>query len=188
MPDAKPVDADTETDAAEGPHHPAAPVVYLLRELAEVVDAVDDGQYTQASVGEIPGTIGGHVRHCLDHVQMLLDCLGTGQLCYDHRDRGTDVETSRPSARAVIDDQAARLEALPSTFVQAPVSLRVMMTAGGAPTEVDSSVGRELAFVLSHTIHHNAMVRAMVQTVGGSVPERFGYAPSTVAFSDGDAE
>ena len=43
-----------------------------------------------------------------------------------------------------------------------------------------STVGRELAYVLSHTIHHNAIIGSMVKALGGVLPERFGYAPSTV--------
>ncbi len=184
--DAQP-EGKTDTEHA-GRSHPAAPVVYLLNELAEVVDAVTDAQYVQTPVGVMPGSIGGHVRHCLDHVQSLLDSLGSGQLCYDHRDRGTDVESNRVSAIARMRDQARRLAELPPDFIDAPIDLRVMMTANGDSLDVHSSVGRELAFVLSHTIHHNALVGAMVKTLGAAVPSRFGYAPSTVASLESDGK
>ena len=49
------------------------------------------------------------------------------------------------------------------------------------PTEVETTAGRELAFVLSHTIHHNALIDVMARTLGVPVPDRFGYAPSTIA-------
>ncbi len=162
--------------------HPATPVIYLLEELVEVLSVVSDEQYVQKPVGVMPGTIGGHVRHCLDHVQTLLQSVGTGLINYDDRKRGTDVETNRASALSVIREQADALAALPPEFMQASIGLRVMLTADGAPIEVESSLGRELAFVLSHTIHHNAIIGAMVKTLGLPVPERFGYAPSTQAF------
>jgi uncharacterized damage-inducible protein DinB len=47
--------------------------------------------------------------------------------------------------------------------------------------EVETTVGRELVFVLSHTVHHNALIAVMARTLGVSVPDRFGYAPSTLA-------
>jgi hypothetical protein len=49
------------------------------------------------------------------------------------------------------------------------------------PTEVETTVGRELAFVLSHTVNHNALIAVMALTLGVPVPDRFGYAPSTIA-------
>ena len=49
------------------------------------------------------------------------------------------------------------------------------------PVDVPTSPGRELAFVLSHTVHHNALIRVMVKLLGADVPADFGYAPSTLA-------
>ena len=45
--------------------------------------------------GRTTGGIGGHVRHCLDHVSALLASTRTGLCAYDRRQRGTDVETWR---------------------------------------------------------------------------------------------
>ncbi len=50
----------------------------------------------------------------------------------------------------------------------------------GVPVQVETTVGRELAFVLSHTIHHNALIGVMAAMLGVPVPDRFGYAPSTL--------
>jgi hypothetical protein len=44
---------------------------------------------------------------------------------------------------------------------------------------VRSTLGRELAFVASHTIHHFAIVALLLRDMGIGVPARFGYAPST---------
>ena len=45
------------------------PLIALLQQLADVVDRLDDGQYVQKPVGVVPSSVGGHVRHCLDHVR-----------------------------------------------------------------------------------------------------------------------
>ena len=58
--------------------------------------------------------------------------------------------------------------------------LNVLMHADAPPLEVISSVGREMAYALSHTIHHNALIGAMVKTLKGWLPQRFGYAPATI--------
>jgi uncharacterized damage-inducible protein DinB len=42
-----------------------------------------------------------------------------------------------------------------------------------------STHARELAFVISHTIHHCALMAVLLAVQGIPVPYRFGYAPST---------
>jgi len=100
---------------------------------------------------------------------------------YDKRERGTDIETSTAAAGMLIQQLDAKLASLNAAVVSQAVQARMMHASDGEPMTVPSSVGRELAFVLSHTIHHGAMVAAMVRTLGGEVPKHFGYAPATVA-------
>src|SRR5688500_2178774 len=88
----------TRTQQPKSPDSPARPIEMLLRELGEVIEPLTDGQYVQKPVGVMPGSVGGHVRHCLDHVTALLGALETGWLDYDHRERGTPVENSREAA------------------------------------------------------------------------------------------
>jgi uncharacterized damage-inducible protein DinB len=38
---------------------------------------------------------------------------------------------------------------------------------------------RELAFVISHTVHHQALIAVLVALAGGEIPEAFGLAPTT---------
>jgi uncharacterized damage-inducible protein DinB len=162
------------------PRGPAAPLASLLAELADVLALLTDAQYVQKPVGVIPSSVGGHVRHCLDHVKALLCGVDTGRVDYDRRDRATTIETDRRAALESIRQYASALVELESEAGNLPVRVSVLMTSDGAPAEVRSSVGRELAYVLSHTIHHNALLAAMVRTLGGTPPERFGYAPSTI--------
>jgi uncharacterized damage-inducible protein DinB len=152
----------------------------LLRELVGVVERLGDDEYVRKPVGVIPGSVGGHVRHCLDHATALLAAVSTGHLDYDRRERGTAVELDRAAAVDAIRAAEWHLSELVRADCDRPLRVRVLMTADGDPIEVGSTVGRELAYVLSHTIHHYALVGAMVRTLGGAPPERFGYAPSTV--------
>lgn len=167
---------------AAGPS-PAAPLAAMLRELADVLRNLTDAQYGLKPVGVIPGSIGGHVRHCLDHVGALLAAMASGRLDYDHRQRDTEIERSQTAAITALEALSEQLDDLSPMDLAAPLQLRVMMTAEGEALDLASSVGRELAYVFSHTIHHNAIVGAMVKTLGGSTPSRFGYAPSTIRYS-----
>ena len=162
---------------------PAAilPIVAVLRQLADVIRAMTDEQYRRKPVGVVSSNVGGHVRHCLDHVEALLAGLEEGELSYDHRRRGTEVETSRDAALDVIRRQERQLLAFPPHSERRPLRLSAMVSSSLPPTEVETTVGRELAFVLSHTVHHNALIAVMALTLGVPVPDRFGYAPSTIA-------
>jgi len=160
------------------------PLLVVLRQLQEVVEGLSDAQYTQKPVGVIESSIGGHVRHCLDHVQALLIGAVSGSIDYDRRERGTPIESSRNAALRCLCDLSAKLELLATAGIDTDVTVSALMCSDQPPLELRSTLARELAYVLSHTIHHNALIGAMVQTLAGRLPDRFGYAPSTVAYQD----
>jgi len=159
------------------------PLVLLMDELAGVVRLLSDDQYVQSGVGSHASCVGGHVRHVLDHVNALLGAVDSGTLDYDSRRRGTNIEADRSAALALISNVASGLLRVPDSTIDRPLALKLLMTASGPAVEVKSTVGREAAFVLSHTIHHNAMIGAIVKTLGVTPPERFGFAPATLALS-----
>lgn len=163
----------------------AQPVVALLRELAGVVAQLSPEQYVRrADDVFFKGTVGGHVRHCLDHARALLDGMEAGLIDYDHRARGTVIESDPLAAR----DEIRRLRHLAEAAATRPAStalrVAIMPTRDGEAVELESTLGRELAFVLSHTIHHNATIKGMAVAMGVPLPQAFGYAPSTLAHQD----
>lgn len=167
--------------------NPFALLAAALQQLAELLSVTSDEQYIQKPVGVIPSSLGGHVRHCLDHFEALCSGAATGAMDYDDRARGTMVETDRSAAQRTIRRLQDRVATLDASMLTRPVRVTSMLADDGTSIEALSSLGRELAFVLSHTVHHNALVAAMCKTLGIPIPQRFGYAPSTVAHLDGSA-
>jgi len=164
------------------------PLVDVLDQLAAVIDALTDAHYTARPVGVFSSSIGGHVRHCLDHVASLLTVSpDEHDVDYDRRQRGTDVELSRRAAIDRIGEMHRGLSLLARASVSHPLTVHVMLTHDGEPMRFQSTVGREIAFVLSHTIHHQALIGAMVKLQGGELPDDFGYAPSTIAHTNHEA-
>lgn len=159
----------------------AVPLVAVLRQLGDLVRSLTDEQYVQNPVGVVPSSIGGHLRHNLDHVDAFLASVGRGAIDYDQRARGTEIEGNRQAALAAMRRQAEDLLAFARVGGDEPLRLRTLVSATAAPVEVETSLGRELAFILSHTIHHNALIAVMAKLLGVPLPERFGYAPSTIA-------
>ncbi len=163
----------------------AVPLADLLRELRELLGGLSSDQYS-ARAGDLfaNSTIGGHVRHCLDHARVLVDGWCTGVVDYDHRARGTSIETDLAAADAelvLLIDSIGRLAKLDAG---GPIAVMVMPTRDGASITLFSTIARELAFVLSHTIHHNATIRGIALSLGRTVPASLGYAPSTLAYRD----
>lgn len=175
------VHRDAASEAAPSPADLTGPIIQLLDELAQVIAALSDEQYVRNPVGVMPSHIGGHVRHSLDHVRALLTSIRSGRIDYDHRERGTPIESSRWAALRAIQDLIDELRPLRAVAMEAPLTMFMMMTANAQPIELSTTFTREAGYVLSHTIHHNAIIGAMVKTLGGWLSPRFGYAPSTIA-------
>jgi uncharacterized damage-inducible protein DinB len=155
------------------------PLIAVMRQLGALVEALTDEQYQARPFGALSGSIGGHVRHCLDHVAALA-AAPDGALDYDRRERGTAVETDRAAALEALRRHERRLLALPAGAEMRPLRLTAIVSPGRPPVEAGTTLGRELAFVLSHTVHHNALVAVLAAALGVTPPQRFGYAPATL--------
>jgi uncharacterized damage-inducible protein DinB len=162
---------------------PAAvrPLVGLLRQLFDLVESLSNDEYARKPVGVVASSVGGHVRHNLDHVEALLGGLRSGEVNYDHRDRGTDVERDRLAAMTEILRLEQELTDFPWGGVPHLVKLTALVAPDRPPVTAVTSPDRELAFVVSHTVHHNALIGVMVKLLGAHAPPDFGYAPSTIA-------
>lgn len=152
-----------------------------LLQHARVLAQLSASDYTKNPVGPVKSSVASHTRHTLDHIEALLHAIEIGVINYDHRERNTPVETDLPSAMAAVDDLLNRLNRA-AKCPPAPDTRWVMstiFTEGGKPAVLSTLPVREAAFVLSHTIHHHALLGVMARELGAILPDRFGYAPST---------
>lgn len=120
-------------------------------------------------------SIGGHLRHLLDHHEALLRGLESGCIDYDSRDRNTACEHEPDAARRRIAELAAAFRQLEPADETRP--LRILCENG---TEMETSLGRELDFVASHATHHLAIVALLASVHGIAVPAELGVAASTL--------
>ena len=136
------------------------------------------GDSYRVTPARVSGSVGAHVRHCLDHATALLSYSPGGELTYDSRLRGTAVETDVRAAIGEIKRLHLALSDLDPSHLDQPVVLRSMTRRDGS-VFVKTTLGREVAFVIQHTIHHCAIIGLLLEQVGVRVPARFGYAPTT---------
>ena len=158
---------------------PVQPLLALLDEMRQMIERMDDDTYTLPAPGRVSGGVGSHVRHCLDHVGVLVHAARTGICEYDRRRRGTDVERCRAAAISQIGRLCEQLVAFDDAQLDDPLLVETQIDPKGAMILTRSSMCREVAFVVSHTIHHNAIVAQLLRARGDDVGDRFGLAPAT---------
>ena len=151
----------------------------LLDELSSVVIELPTEVYRATFEGGASGTIGEHVRHCLDHVSALLAADASTTLSYDRRHRGTAVEADPTEAVRQILQLKRAIEVWSTRSLNEPIRVTSMISPAGDAVTGWSTRARELAFVVSHTIHHQAIIGVLLAICGHAVPERFGHSPST---------
>lgn len=157
---------------------PQTALVLLLQQLRDLLEALPAFVYQARPAPRVSGTIGGHVRHCLDHVAALVSSRDAGDLSYDRRQRGTLVELDPGAAIDEIDRLMDRVGRLAGSLDRS-VRVRWVIDRSGGDVTAPSTVARELAFVVHHTIHHFAIVALLLHIAGWDAPEGFGLAPST---------
>lgn len=181
MPDPMTVKNQTDTTIVTVPWS-SAPLAELMTQLGDLVRLLDADQFNAKPESTKCGAIGGHVRHVLDHLVAWLTGVDTGLVNYDDRQRDTDIENNPTAALHAIKHHTARLTEIEDEQLANPVRVVTSMTACGSLVELPSSNARELAFVFSHTIHHNAIIGTIARALGVTLPANFGMAPSTIAY------
>lgn len=151
----------------------------LLDDLALVLLGVDRDLYTARPESGVSGSVGGHVRHVLDHVAAFVEA-GPLVLTYDDRRRGTAVEGDPDEALSQIYWLQGGLERMARRPHDEHVRVRSQIATNGQAITTWSTLGRELVFVMNHTLHHQAIIALLLAARGvTALPERFGHAPST---------
>lgn len=158
---------------------PAGTVNRLLDDIAAIVMSVDDATYVARPVAAISGSVGEHVRHCLDHIAALIGASAAAPLSYDRRERGTTVERDPAEALRLIMRLKSAVDRWSERSMDEPLCVTSQLTAFGDSVTGWSTLGRELAFVNAHTIHHQAMIAVLLSIAGLEVPEGLGVAPAT---------
>ncbi len=159
-----------------------SPLAQLMTQLSDLVATLDAEQYNARPESTKCGAVGGHVRHVLDHLVAWLGGVEGGQVNYDDRQRDTDIEHDPTAALHAIKHHTARLAEVNDEQLAERVTVLTSMTSCGALVELPSTHARELAFVFSHTIHHNAIIGTIARALGVALPDNFGTAPSTIAY------
>ncbi|MCI0352761.1 MAG: DinB family protein [Acidobacteriales bacterium] len=165
------------------PNSTIAAVEEVLLQGKTLLAEVDPELYAVRAGEPFGASIGQHYRHVLDHFLCLLEGMNSDVIDYDHRSRNRQLETDIEEARRLTDELIEVFKSFaPHTWNWA---CSVAYTVGygvEGPSIIPSTLGRELAFCVSHSVHHYAIIRLLCAHLRVQVPAEFGVAPSTLKY------
>lgn len=153
----------------------------VLQQGIDLLNQHDDGSYSKADKTVYGSSLGSHMRHVLDHYRAFLNAIDSGIVDYDDRKRDTIIENSRNAAIAesqALIDELSVLE----FWEDKQVGVRVAAAAEDSVKVSQSSLARELQFLVSHTVHHFALIAITSRVLGIQPLDTFGVAPSTLKY------
>lgn len=128
------------------------------------------------------GPVGSHLRHVIEHWDALVFPARPGCVAYDARPRDPALDTSPSLAERRLMALRQQLAGWTPDALAAQVLVHgVCGSAGEFHFSVTSTVGRELAFVATHAVHHFALLKEHCLRSGIAIDADFGKAPATVA-------
>jgi len=152
-----------------------------LKNLLQSISLEDYSRKTDILSGS---TIGQHIRHIVEFYLLLVTGSFTGTISYDKRERDKRIETDPGFAIDTIDNVVKGIETLDET---SPVIFEAdYSTTGTSENRIASSVGRELAYCIEHSIHHQALIKAalIIHGSAGVTDKNFGVAYSTIRYRE----
>jgi len=149
-----------------------------------LLGSIKNEDYTRKTDILSGATIGQHVRHILEFYLLLVSGSFSGTICYDKRQRDFRIESDTKFALNTID---RLLKGIKTVDENQPLIFEGDFTAdGSSQNTIQSSIGRELAYCIEHSIHHQAIIKAGLIYMGLAdlSNEEFGVAYSTIRYRE----
>lgn len=152
-----------------------------LQEIKKFLVKLDKETYRMKLDFLSGASIGQHVRHILEFYQVVLEGIPKGVINYDKRRRNKEIEELIDFAGKTIEIIILQLESIEKDLI---LILNGDFSNEGQDqiTEIKTTLYRELAYNLEHSIHHQSLIRVgcHVLNLDSELPENFGVAPATL--------
>jgi len=155
-----------------------------LKEIENLILSLSREEYSYKSHYLTHASIGQHVRHILEFYQCLFRGIETGFVNYDKRVRDIQLEIDTAFTAEVIEkictiDPIVNYEV--EIFLEGNFSVE-----GNESAYIKTSLNRELAYCLEHSIHHQALIKISLleQNLTQLIDNNFGVAPATIRFKE----
>ncbi|PKH03054.1 hypothetical protein CXF72_08170 [Psychromonas sp. MB-3u-54] len=156
--------------------------VEALLQVQQLVVASGGERYNQPSLHSESG-IGKHVRHILDHFLALQQGAVNGNIDYNSRHRDSEIENDAELALQLINELIAWFLPPDSELQERAVKVESEISLKQQQNRLfDSSLSRELCYLINHTVHHVAYAKLVAKELGILVDDAIGIAPSTASY------
>lgn len=151
----------------------------ILTEQQNLLRKVSVKMYTQSIPSLDGSTIGGHTRHIIEFLEILLNSYHINQINYDERQRNLELEKNPEKAIEIISEILFSIN-LPNK------NLTMHQTVGTISLEIPTNFFRELLYNIEHCIHHQALIKVAFNEIKMShlLNKNFGIAPSTIQYRE----
>jgi hypothetical protein len=151
-----------------------------LDELIHLLSQMSNEEYSKCCKTLFSASIGQHTRHIIELYLELIQGSKNIEICYDNRARNIVLETDVFIALEAIASIKIDIEQLQD----APVHLKARFSNSGISSILGTTIFRELAYNLEHSIHHQALIKVGLSELGklNLINENFAVASSTIRF------
>ena len=153
--------------------------IAILKQAEKLITDLSDMLYTNNDIPPYQSGVGKHIRHVLDFYTALASA-SNGKIDNDRRERLAAVENQRERAIETIGQIIQFLESIQDADQEV-----MSKNDDGGHRRPDhayscSTIGRELQFLASHSVHHFALITMILLQQGYTPPKDFGVATSTL--------
>ena len=147
-----------------------------LNDLIDLLDQLNDTDYSNPCRELSDATIGEHTRHIIEMFECLESQYDSGIVNYDLRERNKHIQTNTGFAKS-------RITAIKNNVDKPNKNIELQQIIDGEEIRIESNYFRELLYNLEHCIHHQALIKvAIIQCSAVAVNENFGVARSTIEY------
>lgn len=128
-------------------------------------------------------SVGTHLRHVLDRFQCFFNGLASCHIDYDARKRDQSIAASLDAAIFAFASISKRVDSIAGNgAVTNCLSVQESVHPEKSAVTISSTVERELMGLITHTTHHLAILALLMKSMGYTVDNDFGKAPSTILY------
>ena len=147
-----------------------------FNEIINLLEKLDDTNYTFCHPELSNATIGEHTRHIIEMYQSLINNYENGVINYDKRERNFHIQTEKNFAIACMNNIIAEIDKPNKKLILQQGLDKISYT-------IDSNYERELLYNLEHSIHHQALIKvAVLKNPSIELIDNFGVAKSTIEY------